>query len=116
MVLTNAVLIKSVLNQYGNLSMKNIQVTICLLLVNVFFIANTQAHAPSEHAAKMVKPKCAAVENMDKSKMDANDPVMMAMMKKCMSKAASEGHDSEGAMKNSMGDAKAEKAAGGNDH
>ena len=30
------------------------------------------------------KPDCAAMKTMDHSKMDMNDPGMMAMMKKCM--------------------------------
>ncbi len=45
---------------------------------------SAQAHDPSMHKEKAEKPDCAAMENMDHSKMDANDPVMQAMMKKCM--------------------------------
>jgi len=42
------------------------------------------AHDPSMHKEKAEKPDCAAMKNMDHSKMDADDPVMQAMMKKCM--------------------------------
>jgi hypothetical protein len=31
------------------------------------------------------KPDCAAMKNMDHSKMDMSDPMMQAMMKQCMS-------------------------------
>lgn len=45
------------------------------------------AHDPAEHAkeaaAKNAPPDCAAMKNMDHSKMDMNDPVMKAMMAKC---------------------------------
>ena len=54
-------------------------------------IGSAYAHDPSEHTSKAEKPKCEAMENMDQSKMNENDPVMLAMMKKC--KAA---HDDDG--------------------
>ncbi len=45
------------------------------------------AHDPAEHAkeaaAKNAPPDCAEMKNMDRSKMDMNDPVMKAMMAKC---------------------------------
>ena len=118
-VLTNITLIKYTLNQYENLPMRNIQATIYLLLASPFFVDTALAHDPSEHAAKMEKPKCEAMKNMDHSIMDANDQVMMAMLKKCMSNASSDGHHAEGAMKNSVGGSntnKTEKHAGGHDH
>jgi uncharacterized protein involved in copper resistance len=47
----------------------------------------TQAHDPAEHAkeaaARNAAPDCAAMKDMDHSKMDPNDPVMKAMMAKC---------------------------------
>ncbi|PLY12697.1 MAG: hypothetical protein C0631_16300 [Sedimenticola sp.] len=42
-----------------------------------------QAHDPSEHKATDQKPDCAAMNTMDHSKVDPNDPVMLAMMRKC---------------------------------
>ena len=84
--------------------MKNIQVTICLLLVSFFSIASVHAHDPSEHTAKREKPKCEAMKNMDHSKMDANDPIMMAMMKKCMREGSAENHHAGDAEKNSTDD------------
>jgi translation elongation factor EF-Ts len=47
---------------------------------------NAFAHDPSMHAtqAKDVAPNCAAMETMDMSKMDMNDPVLQAMHLKCM--------------------------------
>jgi hypothetical protein len=49
------------------------------------FIASlsAQAHDPSKHKATDQKPDCAAMNRMDHSKMDPNDPVMLAMMRKC---------------------------------
>lgn len=45
----------------------------------------THAHSASEHKKKKAeKPKCEAINNMDHSKMDMNDPIMQAMMKQCM--------------------------------
>jgi uncharacterized protein involved in copper resistance len=45
------------------------------------------AHDPAEHAkeaaARNAAPDCAAMNDMDHSKMDMNDPVMQAMMAKC---------------------------------
>lgn len=45
------------------------------------------AHDPAEHAKDAEDAKkgadCAAMKNMDHSKMDMNDPVMKAMMAKC---------------------------------
>lgn len=45
------------------------------------------AHDPAEHAKEAEEAKkgadCAAMKDMDHSKMDMNDPVMKAMMTKC---------------------------------
>jgi uncharacterized protein involved in copper resistance len=45
------------------------------------------AHDPKEHAkeaaAAKAGPNCAAMKDMDHSKMDPSDPVMKAMMAKC---------------------------------
>ena len=45
---------------------------------------SAQAHEPKEHMQDAKKPDCAAMDNMDQSKMDMDDPVMQAMMKQCM--------------------------------
>lgn len=42
------------------------------------------AHEPSEHTAASQRPDCSAMQNMDHSKMDMNDPLMQAIMQKCM--------------------------------
>ena len=44
---------------------------------------SAQAHDPSEHKATDQKPDCAAMNAMDHSKMEPNDPVMLAMIRKC---------------------------------
>jgi hypothetical protein len=49
------------------------------------------AHDPSQHKAhESSGPDCAAMKDMDMSKMDMNDPVMKAMHDKC---AAQMKHD-----------------------
>ncbi len=41
-------------------------------------------HAPEHHKKEGAEPpNCAAMKNMDHSKMDANDPVIQAMMEQC---------------------------------
>ena len=44
---------------------------------------SVQDHDPREHKATDQKPDCAAMNTMDHSKVDPNDPVMQAMMRKC---------------------------------
>ncbi|MBN8717682.1 MAG: hypothetical protein J0I72_07820 [Stenotrophomonas sp.] len=51
----------------------------------LFLAMNAPAHDPKEHMKEaQQKPDCAAMKGMDHSKMDMNDPVMQAMMQKCM--------------------------------
>jgi hypothetical protein len=52
------------------------------------------AHDREEHMEKSEKLDCSAMEKMDHSKMDMNDPVMQAMMKKCMNQMNHEKDDS----------------------
>lgn len=95
--------------------MKNIHVTFCFLLVSLFSIASVHAHDPSEHKTKREKPKCEAMKNMDHSKMDANDPIRMAMMKKCMSEESAENHHGGDTEKNTTDDSDANKVDQHND-
>ncbi|WP_028469931.1 hypothetical protein [Neptunomonas japonica] len=46
---------------------------------------SAQAHDEKEHMKTAESPDCAAMSGMDHSKMDMNDPVVMAMMTQCMS-------------------------------
>lgn len=84
--------------------------TLRLTLAAALFTAaqTTFAHDPAEHAkeaaAANAGPDCAAMQNMDHSKMDMKDPVMMAMMAKCSGTAkptekkdaTKAGHDMKG--------------------
>ncbi len=54
------------------------------VVIASFAAVTTQAHDPKENMEKSEKPRCAALKNMDGTNMDTNDPVMQAMMKKCM--------------------------------
>ena len=55
------------------------------------------AHDPAEHAKEAAAakkgPDCAAMKDMDHSKMDPNDPVRQAMMAKCGKTADHSGMD-----------------------
>ena len=64
------------------MNMKTLATVIVLSTLGIAFSA--QAHDPKEHMKDAEKPDCAAMKNMDHSKMDMNDPVMQAMMKQCM--------------------------------
>ncbi|MBR9910260.1 MAG: hypothetical protein GYB33_07900 [Gammaproteobacteria bacterium] len=64
--------------------MKPKYLTPILILVALGAAFSAQAHDPKEHMKDAKKPDCAAMKNMDHSKMNMNDPVMQAMMKKCM--------------------------------
>ena len=59
-------------------------ITMSIAISTLAFTLSAQAHDPKEHMNNAEKPDCAAMENMDHSKMDMNDPVMQAMMKLCM--------------------------------
>ena len=59
-------------------------ITMSIAISMLAFTLSAQAHDPKEHMKNAEKPDCAAMENMDHSKMDMNDPVMQAMMKQCM--------------------------------
>jgi uncharacterized protein involved in copper resistance len=59
-------------------------ITLSIAISTLAFTLSAQAHDPKEHMDNAEKPDCAAMENMDHSKMDMNDPVMQAMMKQCM--------------------------------
>lgn len=55
------------------------------LIVPFLTLAVTaQAHDPALHKKTAEAPNCAAMKGMDHSKMNKDDPVMQAMMQKCM--------------------------------
>ena len=64
--------------------MKYSTMTILTLLSTMALAYTAQAHDPAEHMKDAENPNCAAMNDMDHSKMDMNDPVMKAMMTKCM--------------------------------
>ena len=72
------------LNKQGT-TMKTYKLISTLIVVLSTYTINAHAHDPKEHAKENEKqaPNCAAMQDMEKDKMDKNDPVMMAMMKKC---------------------------------
>lgn len=60
--------------------------------------ATVSAHDPSEHASGSEAPDCEAMHGMDKAKMEADDPMLQALMQKCMQEAHGDaaGHDEPG--------------------
>lgn len=48
------------------------------------------AHDPSLHKKSNEKPNCAAIKDMDHTMMDADDPVMLAMMKRCQTESSNQ--------------------------
>ncbi len=65
--------------------MKNKQLGVLIAVPALMLAFSAQAHSPKEHMEKAENPDCAAMSSMDHSKMDMNDPVVMAMMQQCMS-------------------------------
>lgn len=64
--------------------MKTKTLTFVIAFSTLAFTLSAQAHDPKEHMKDAEKPNCAAMENMDHSKMDMQDPIAQAMMKQCM--------------------------------
>lgn len=52
-------------------------------LVIALYAVPGLTHDPDEHEAESVSPDCAAIENIDASKVDSNDPVTLAILQKC---------------------------------
>lgn len=82
-----------------------------LSIVLIILSGHAYAHDPSEHNEKKENPKCEKMKSMDHSKMTSDDPVMQAMMKKCMKEMESMHHDenqSEAGPEEEPGEDKAE--------
>lgn len=55
-----------------------------VVLPALLLALSAQAHEPSKHTEGNEKPNCEKMKEMDHSRMDKDDPVMQAMMEKCM--------------------------------
>ncbi|WP_339674277.1 hypothetical protein [Dasania marina] len=64
--------------------MKTKVLTFTIALSTWAFTLSAQAHDPKEHMKDAKAPNCAAMKDMDHSKMDMKDPVIQAMMKQCV--------------------------------
>ena len=66
--------------------MKQSNLLLALGVPALLVTGSAYAHDPAEHMKdnEGKGPDCAAMKNMDHSKMDMDDPVMQAMMQKCM--------------------------------
>lgn len=70
-----------------------------LATIPALLLASTvSAHDPSEHASGSEAPDCEAMHGMDKAKMEADDPMLQALMQKCMQEAHGDAaaHDEPG--------------------
>ncbi len=74
---------------------KYISVLSASALILALYVTPGLAHDPKEHKAKSTMPDCAAMKNMDASKMDMNDPVMKAMMQKCRGEKHADEHSAD---------------------
>lgn len=99
--------------------MKTILLNSALILSSALMVAPSFAHDAAEHAKTAEAPDCEAMKTMDHSKMDMNDPVMQALMKKCSAAEPKEGDQHQGmdhgAMK-STGEQKASSSASHEGH
>jgi len=79
--------------------MMKIELHPVIAITATLLVAPAQAHSPSEHITKSEKPNCEAFAQMDHSSMTGDNPVIAAMIKKCMGYKDSEinhASDSEG--------------------
>lgn len=83
--------------------MKNKTLIPAFVLTALSMTFSAQAHDPKEHMKNAESPDCAAMKDMDHKRMNKNDPVMQAMMKKCM-KHMDHGNDMKGMNHNSSVD------------
>lgn len=83
---------------------------ILLMLVSGYAVS----HEPSEHETGGEKPDCAAMEDEGADKLDSSDPVMMAMMKKCMGQGSSQ--DDHAGTEGDNAGKQSESAAEGHGH
>lgn len=67
--------------------MKTYNLIATLLVLSAAYAVNVYAHDPKEHAKEKEAPNCMAMQDMEMGGMDKNDPIAMAMMKKCQQKA-----------------------------
>lgn len=56
-----------------------------LLAILLFLTVPAMAHDPSEHMRAAENPDCTTMDGSSHEGMDSNDPIVQAMMKKCMS-------------------------------
>ncbi|MBR9908740.1 MAG: hypothetical protein GYB33_00120 [Gammaproteobacteria bacterium] len=83
-----------------------------IAVVAAAFSVVTQAHDPSLHMKNAEAPNCKAMEGMDHSKMDMSDPIIRALMKKCMAQV----HAADGAAESAGSSEKSGQAQHEADH
>ncbi len=65
--------------------MKTNTIVSSVILLSMFVTGSASAHDPKMHADKSKKIDCSSINDIDHKTMDMDDPIMKAMMKKCMS-------------------------------
>ncbi len=61
----------------------NTRSTLLLSLIVLSTSTTAFAHDPSEHKNDSEQPNCEALNTMDHTKMDVNDPIIQAIMEQC---------------------------------
>tara|TARA_R110001606_G_scaffold288212_4_gene436373 strand:- start:4569 stop:4889 length:321 start_codon:yes stop_codon:yes gene_type:complete len=69
--------------------MKSNKLLAILLVTSISYSVGSLAHDPKEHAKEKQPLDCSSMQDMQNMK-DKNDPVTMAMMKKCQKTSAHE--------------------------
>ena len=64
--------------------MKHKIIASMMALSSLMLSIHVQAHEADAHKDNVQAPDCSSMKGMDHAKMDMNDPVMKAMMEKCM--------------------------------
>lgn len=59
---------------------------ISMTILSSLAAVSAQAHNSETHMKRTETPNCASMKNMDHSRMNRSDPVMQAMMEKCLNK------------------------------
>ncbi|MFT4907124.1 MAG: hypothetical protein ACI978_001199 [Oleispira sp.] len=80
---------------------------VSIVLPLMFVVASVHAHGPDEHTKEPEVANCDAMKTMDHEKMDMNDPVVQALIKKCMNKM--HGKHSKGMHKTEIKDVNGDK-------
>ncbi|WP_339898063.1 hypothetical protein [Paraglaciecola polaris] len=78
--------------------MKMNKILTTLVVISAAYSVGGYAHDPKEHSKEKEAPNCEIMQDIEQGKLDKNDPVTIAMMKKChkMDDGKESGQEMEG--------------------